>query len=352
MFAVKHRLTKVFSLILVLCFLPVSAEDKTDFYARVLKSFEIISADTLNFKDGNSILEGNTKIRLDDYVVSADRVEVITPKDKKLPSLVKFLGEVDLQSKDIRVLAATMEVDVEANLFKCFKAEKEAAKVRTFFRSKDQRTAADINISSDYQEFDFANDIARAQNGVLLESEERDIVSENAELFLRRSSDSEQHRLEAVDFSQHVVLLEKDKRVEAEDLFYLPEKNIIRIADNAKILYFNDEKGPIYLFADFVMLETDDQIFSAYSSSTDKSVRMYMDGAYAEARQLRLNQAKDGKPDHAVLTGHALAQLKDKAVLGEEVLFDLDSGYLKTLVGRPITRIFSADAGSDLSLSL
>ena len=130
-----------------------------------------------------------------------------------------------------------MEVDVEANLFRCFKdSEKQ---ILTKFQGGEATNRSSLEISSDYQEFDFKNDIARAKNNVELESSERNIYSDNAELHLQKSGEANKHRLKAVDFSDNVVLIEKDKRVEAGDLFYLPEKKIIRIARLLRVINFS-----------------------------------------------------------------------------------------------------------------
>ncbi len=329
-------------LLLALSFASVEAAKKA--VADVISDFEIVRADKLSFQDNNSVLEGHTQVKVGNYLISSNKVDMITPADSANPSNISFTGEVLLESKDIDIKSKRMDYDVNLKQMKCYG---DGDKVLSTMKSSQEDTSKPIEpstISSDYQEFDFIANKGMANGSVIFDSTERDITSSKAYIYFKADNAKSPKKLAAVNFIDQVILLEKDKRVESNDLQYLPQQKLVRIASNAKILYFTDEQKPIFLFADLVVLETDRQVFSAYSTSQDHHIRLYTDDAYAESRQVVMNQTLDGKPDQAILTGMAYSQMGDKAVVGEEILFDIKRGTMKTLVNRPQTRIFSATA--------
>ncbi len=310
----------------------------------IINDFEIIKADKLSFQDNNSVLEGNTKVKVGDYIISSDKVDMITPEGASSPTDINFLGKVLLESKDINITSQRMQYDTTRKQLKCYAegGEKVLSTMKPSQEDPSKQVQAST-ISSNYQEFDFIANNGRAEGSVVFDSAERDITSEQAQIFFV-DDETGKSKLNSVNFLNDVILLEKDKRVESNDLQYLPNQKLVRIASNAKILYFTDSEKPVYIFADLVVLETDRQVFSAYSISPDHHIRLYTTDAYGEARQVVMNQTVDGKPDQAVLSGNAYSQLNDKAVVGEEILFNIALGTMKTLVNRPQTRIFSATA--------
>ena len=312
--------------------------------ADVISDFEIVRADKLSFQDNNSVLEGHTQVKVGDYLISSNKVDMVTPANSANPSNISFTGEVLLESKDIDIKSKRMDYDVKLKQMKCYG---DGDKVLSTIKSSPEDSSKPLEpstISSDYQEFDFIANKGMANGSVIFDSVERDITSEQAYIYFKADGAKAAKNLSEVNFLNQVVLLEKDKRVESNDLQYLPQQKLVRIANNAKILYFTDEQKPIFLFADLVVLETDRQVFSAYSTSLDHHIRLYTTDAYAESRQIVMNQTLEGKPDQAVLTGMAYSQMGDKAVVGEEILFNIAQGTMKTLVKRPQTRIFSAAA--------
>ncbi len=312
-----------------------------------INDFEIIKADKLSFKDNNSTLEGNAKVKVGEYIISSNRVDMITPANSPSPTEISFTGTVLLESKDIDIKSNSMQYDVTRKQLKCY-SNQDAEKVLSTIKSgpgaasASEGTTQTTTISSTYQEFDFIANRGRAEGSVVFDSLERDITSNQAEINFAQETNSSSRKLNSVNFLNEVVLIEKDKRVESNDLQYLPQQNLVRIASDAKILYFNDEQKPIYIFADLVVLETDRQVFSAYSTSPDHHIRLYTNDAYGEARQVVMNQNIDGKPDQAILTGKAYSQLGDKAVTGEEILFNIADGTMTTLINRPQTLVFTS----------
>lgn len=308
----------------------------------VINDFEIVRADKLSFQDNNSVLEGHTQVKVGDYLISSNKVDMVTPANSANPSQISFTGEVFLESRDIDIKSKRMDYDVNLKQMKCYG---DGDKVLSTMKPSQEDASKPVQssiISSDYQEFDFIANKGMANGSVIFDSAERDITSEQAYIYFNANEKAK--KLAAVNFVKQVVLLEKDKRVESNDLQYLPQQKLVRIASNAKILYFTDEQKPIYLFADLVVLETDKQVFSAYSTSQDRHIRLYTTDAYAESRQVVMNQTLDGKPNLAVLTGMAYSQMGDKAVVGEEILFNIAQGTMRTLVDRPQTRIFTSQA--------
>jgi len=336
---------KPLAAILVLSLSSLGAEAATKSKAPVnnlIRDFEIVKADKLSFQDNNSTLEGHTQVKVGEYLISADKVDMITPPNAADPSQINFVGSVFLESKDIDIKSTRMDYDTKLKQLKCYADGVQV--VSTVKTVQEAKSSGPATISSDYQEFDFIANKGRAEGAVKYDSSERDITSDEAYIYFASDEANTSKELSSVNFLNQVVLLEKDKRVESNDLQYLPHQKLVRIASNAKILYFTDEQKPIFLFADLVVLETDRQVFSAYSTSRDSHSRLYTDDAYAESRQIVMNQTLDGKPDQAVLTGMAYSQMGDKAVVGEEILFNIAAGTMKTLVNRPQTLIFSAKA--------
>ncbi len=323
------------ALLLLFSLLDLAVLAKT---SNLIDDFEIIKADKLSFKDKKSSLEGHTKVRVGAYLISADRVEMLSPENSANPSEINFWGSVFLESKDIDIHADHMDYDVPHQKLRCYAPEN--SQVVSEIKSNQGLTSksgtTDI-LKADYQEFDFIAHKAKAEGRVFFDSAERDISSTQAEIEFNNKN-----QINMISFLNQVLLLEKDKRVESNDLQYLPKQKLVRIASNTKILYFTDEQKPLYLFADLVVLETERQIFSAYSTSRNSHIRLYTADAYAEARQVIMNQSQDAKLDQAILTGNAYAQLSDKAIVGEEILFDIRNGFMKTLVKRPQTRVFTA----------
>jgi lipopolysaccharide export system protein LptA len=284
------------------------------------------------------VLEGHTQVKVGDYLISSSKVDMITPANSANPTQISFTGEVFLESKDIDIKSKRMDYDVKLKQMKCYGDGDKVLSTMKASLEEASKPVQPSTISSDYQEFDFIANKGMANGSVIFDSAERDITSEQAYIYFNANDTKGAKKLAAVN------LLEKDKRVESNDLQYLPQQKLVRIASNAKILYFTDEQKPIFIFADLVVLETDRQVFSAYSTSRDHHIRLYTDDAYAESRQVVMNQTLDGKPDQAVLTGMAYSQMGDKAVIGEEILFDIAKGTMKTLVNRPQTRIFTSQA--------
>ncbi len=334
------------ALVTLLTFSQVAVEaatkkNTTKAQVSVIDDFEIVRADKLSFQDNNSVLEGHSQVKVGEYLISSDKVDMVTAPDAANPSNISFTGSVFLESKDIDIKSTRMDYDVKLKQLKCYA---DGGQVVSTIKSTQEEASKPAVISSDYQEFDFIANKGHVQGAVKYDSNDRDITSDEAYIFFVADDATKSKQLHDVNFLNNVVLLEKDKRVESNDLQYLPQQKLVRIASNAKILYFTDEEKPIYLFADLVVLETDRQVFSAYSTSLDHHIRFYSGDTYAESRQVVMNQTIEGKPDQAVLTGNAYSQMGDKAVVGEEILFNIAAGTMKTLVKRPQTRVFSAAA--------
>ena len=95
-------------LISFLCFPAAFAFD--------LSQIKILSAEKLDYKDGDSTLIGNVKVKLADYTISAPRVFIDSDSTGK-PSQARFVDDVSLESEDMTITAPRMEIDLKNTLF-------------------------------------------------------------------------------------------------------------------------------------------------------------------------------------------------------------------------------------------
>lgn len=327
------------------------AADKAGLFDQnTFKNFKIISADKLRNQDNSTWLSGNVKIRFGEYEISAPQVTVEPDKRQPASKLIRFSDGVTLISKSLKVESQIMELDTQNNLFKCFSEDKDNSMVRTVLSKEPEKQSEkqfddEITIISQYQDYNYETKVATARGNVEYISQDRNINADMAEMRYAKKQERKSG-LDFVNFRDNVVLTESDKRVEADELLYFPGQELVKALSNVRILFQNSDQengsGLTYLFADLAVLEQSPRIFSAYSIETDKPIHIYTDEMIGRGRQLLVKQM-DKKIDKAVLTGNAYAQYRDKAVIGEEVLFDIKNKVVKTLVGRPKTLILTSE---------
>lgn len=315
-------------------------------FAVDISKVKIISAEKLDYKDGDSILIGNVKIQLAEYVVSAPKVFIDSDVNGK-PFQARFIENAVLESDDISIQAPRMDIDLNANLLKCFSDANNIVQTTI----TDERSQQAV-IMTWYQEFNYQTGFAQAhsqkieENFSSLYSKKMDKVIFVYDKFQVESDDIEMQTKDGnVDYAVFLgdaVAVDDSQRTEAQEIYFFPEQNLLKAENEVKIVYADKEK-PAYVFADVVIYEKDKNILSAFSKTNTANSKLYRGESFAKSRQIVLNLDDKQKPDNAILTGLAYSQMNDKAISGHEVLFDIKSESMKTLVGRPKTFLFAEE---------
>jgi lipopolysaccharide export system protein LptA len=312
-------------------------------FALDISEVKILSAEKLDYKDGNSTLIGNVKIQLSEYLITAPKV-FIDSDDSGKPIKARFVEEVNLESDQMNITAPLMEIDLQNTLFKCFANEDQI--VQTVLTDSKNKQAV---IMTWYQEFNYDTGFAQAHSKILKNSNDTYKKNMDKVIFLYDNIQVESHDIEMqmsdgeVDYAvflNDAVAVDDSQRTEAEQIYFFPKTNILKAETDVKIVYA-DEEAPAYVFADAVIYEKEKNILSAFSKENKANSKIYRLGSFGEARQIILNLDDKQKPDNAILTGMAYSQLEDKALSGHELLFDIKGQKLKTLVGRPKTLLFA-----------
>lgn len=296
--------------------------------------FKIISAEKLDYQDGNSTLIGNVKIKIDNFTIAAPQAFIDSDINGE-PSLARFVGGVILDSDQLSIEAPRMNIDTNKSLLMSY-ANQDTLVITHIYGKKQAK------LFSEYQEINLATGLAKAGldpcgNGFLAQvkylSEDLSVESDSLELEIKELSE-----VKYIDFLNHVVAISDQLRVESQELLYFPTKNLIKANDDVKILFLNEEQAS-YLFADSALFEEKKNILSVFSTSLERYAEIHSDQLFGKARQILVNINEDQSIDNAVFTGNAYAQHQSKSVLGHEILFDVKKQTLKTLVGRPRTRL-------------
>lgn len=315
----------------------LSSEAKLTKSKTNLADFKIISAEQLDYKEGNSSLIGDVKIKLGEFIISSPKVLITNDKNGDANN-ARFIEKVKLKSKDLNINAPEMEIDVEKSLFKCFGNKEQL--VETFVGNN-----GDV-IYSGYQEFEIETGFSRSAtynlndpvaealtDKVRFKGEDLNVESNGMELEINNG------QIQYVDFITKAIAKDSRQRTEADEIFYFPSQSLFKADGNVQVLYLKD-KDSMYVFADQVLYERGKKIFSAFSESFDPKAEVHGENTYGKARQIILLMDKDDQIDRAIFTGNAFAQFKDKAITGHEILMNLKNKTLQTLVGRPKTQIF------------
>lgn len=297
--------------------------------------FDIISANKLNYSEKETIMTGGVKIRFGSFIITAPEVVIKTDTDSS-PQVIEFLGNVNLESKELNIQSEVIEIDFKTNLFKAYSKNKQV--LSTIYGDEK------MTISSDYQDYNLKTGLAHAQSNskdpVIFKSKDRTIYAQENELKYKQGEESE---LEFISFKNDVISIEKDRRIEAQELLYLTKLDQIKAFGEVKIAYESKDRGLIHLFADSVIYENTIDLLSAFSQGSSANVSIYAENMFGKARQLIMQQANSQKSSKAVLSGSAYAQLDNKAIDGDEILFDIKNQEIITLVGRPSSKLLSAE---------
>ncbi len=309
-----------------------------------LSGFKIISAEKLDYTEGNSSLIGNVKIKLGEFTISSPKVLISSDKNGQA-SNARFTEDVILQSKDLKVTAPIMEIDVQKSLFKCFADDKQL--VKTLIGEK-----GDL-IFSGYQEYEIETGFGRSATKNFTDpnaiayikqvqyiGKDMDVVSDTMEMEIHNG------KLQYVDFITNAVAKDVRQRTQADEIYYFPTQALLKAEGNAKIIYLRQE-DPTYVFSDLVVYERDKKVFSAFSKDFDPRSEIYSKDTYGKARQIILLLDSKDQLDRAIFTGNAYAQFKDKSMLGHELLMNIKEKTLQTLVGRPKSQILKVGSVED-----
>ncbi len=327
----------LFNAFCFICFFLLPAQAEELLSAKNLKDFQIISAEKLNYQEGDSILIGDVKIKLGAYTISAPKV-FVDSDDNGSPHYARFIDGAVLDSDSLKIDAERMEFDISKSLFKCFASVD--GEVETTIKDYNDP----IYIYSKYQEYmldtGFARVSAQEKNSNNAFHQERvrvlssDFKVESNFIELESGGKSVKY----IDFIGKVLALGSKQRIEANELLYFPDTEIIKAEGSVKTLYLQ-ENQPAYLFSDLLVYETIEKQLSAYSKNIKHRAEFHSNKSYGQSRQILLKIDQDDALDHAILTGDAFAQYHDKSLTGYEILFDLKNMLIRTLVGRPRTQI-------------
>jgi lipopolysaccharide export system protein LptA len=318
-------------------------------FAIDLSKVKIISAEKLDYKDGNSVLIGNVKVQLGDYFITAPKV-FIDSDDSGKPSQARFIEDVTLESEEINIHAPRMVIDLQNTILKCYSSDQDI--VQTTLTDKNNKQAV---ILTWYQEFNYQTGFAQANSQKILEADNVYQKKMNQVIFVYdtiqvESNDIEMQlddgNVEYAVFLGDAVAVDENQRTEAQEIYFFPDKNLLKAEQDVRIVYA-DKEAPAYIFSDVVIYEKDKNILSAFSTSNKPNSKIYRVNAFGQGRQIILNLDDKQKPDNAILTGSAYSQIEDKALSGHELLFDIKNQSIKTLVGRPKTLLFSKNQPGD-----
>lgn len=336
------------------------------FAADPLKDLKILSAEKLDYKDGDSTLIGNVKIQLGEYIIEAPRVFVDSDQDSR-PIKARFIEGVFLRSDSMQITAPIMEIDIEKSLFKCFSDDQVIVETKIHKKKGQIASEDDSILYSWYQEYNFETGFARALSGneyakefanvdeslestkklekVIFLADDLNIKSASVELELQEND------IKYIDFIGKSVAVSDSIRTQAKELLYFPATNTLKAQGEVEMLYHQEQNKdkkakdeynqPTYIFSDLVLYERDDGIFSAFSNSLDANSQILSGESFGRSRQIIAKLDKNRNFDSAIFTGDAYTQHADKSVVGHEIVFDLKSKEMKTLVGRPSTQILS-----------
>lgn len=324
--------------ILFLSFLCLAVNAKND-----LSNFKIISAEILNYQDGDSVLIGNVEIQYGKYHFKAPKVFVDSDKGK--PLTARFVNGVTLSSDSLDISSPIMEVDITNSLFKCLSNDEATVETRIY----DKGQTEPIILSSWYQEFNIDTGFAKATgkelikndgyeknlNRIKFRTKNLDIDSDTVEMQSNKDS------IDYIDFIGDVIAKDDTQRTESVQLFYFPDQDLIKAQGDVKILYLN-ETEPSYIFSDLVIYERKKSVFSAMSTLPQSRAEVHAKDTRGKARQIILTMNDDNKPERAILTGNAFAQYGDKSLLGHEILLNIQDKTIETIVGRPRTQILKS----------
>ncbi len=296
-----------------------------------LGQMKIINADKLEYQDGNSILTGNVKLRMGNFNVSTSRI-YIDNQGQSQAQLARFEDAVIIKSDDLEIHAPKMNIDIPNSKFKCWGNHDDL--VISYIK--------DSKLYSVYQEYDLNANQGKAYGDselplVKFENDDYTITSKLMDFAL-----DDNKKIKYVDFLEDVNSVSSKEKIEAEELIYFPNQEIIKASNNVKLRYLrenNNGKDLSYLFADALVYEKNERVISAFSRGLDREAEFYNPQVLGKARQILVNMDKYNTVEKIVLSGHAFAQNSDKSVLGEEILFDAKAKSLHTLIGRPHTQL-------------
>lgn len=312
-------------------------------FALDLSKVKIISAEKLDYKDGNSILIGNVKVQLGEYFITAPKV-FIDSDDSGKPAQARFIEDVTLESKEINIHSPRMVIDLKNTILKCYSSEDDI--VQTTITDSNSKQAV---ILTWYQEFNYQTGFAQAHSQKIQESNSSYKRKMDQAIFVYDKIQVESNDIEMqvndgdvkyAVFLGDAVAVDESQRTEAQEIYFFPDKNLLKAEQDVRIVYA-DKESPAYIFSDVVIYEKDKNILSAFSNSNTASSKIYRANSFGQSRQIVLNLDENQKPDNAILTGKAYSQIEDKALSGHELLFDVKNQSIKTLVGRPKTLLFS-----------
>lgn len=307
-----------------------------------LKDLKILSAEKLDYKEGNSVLMGNVKIKMGNYIIYAPKVFVDSDANGQ-PALVRFVENAELDSKDLKIKAQEMFFNVKTSIFSCFASDELLVETKIIEANKE------MLIYSWYQEYNLNSETALVKafdesspsgkpapddhyKRVHFFRDDLKIISDKIEI------NNKKGKTEFVDFLGNVIAVDTDKRIESKSLLFFPANSMLKASEDVKVFYY-DENKPTYLFADIVIYEDKEKILTALSDRIESQSEVHSQNTFGKSRQITLTLNKNNKPENAILTGNAFAQHKDKSLLGHEILFDIQNQNIKTLVGRPKTQI-------------
>ena len=222
-----------------------------------LSKVKIISAEKLDYKDGNSILIGNVKVQLGDYFITAPKV-FIDSDDSGKPFQARFIEDVSLESDEIHIHSPRMEIDLNKTLLKCFSSKDDI--VQTTLTDKNSKQAV---ILTWYQEFNYQTGFAEAHSQkseniphpydkkldqVIFVYDKLHVESDDVEMQVNDGN------VEYAVFLGDAVAVDDSQRTEAQEIYFFPDTNLLKAQNDVKIVYA-DKKAPAYIFADLVIYE-------------------------------------------------------------------------------------------------
>ena len=285
-----------------------------------LDDIKIVSANKLNYKNNKTVLTGDVIIKVRDIYISSPNVEI---EEKKK---AEFTGSVNINSDDLNVVAERMEIDIQTSYITIYNAK---SKIK------------DYQIDSDIQILNLEKGTFRAEaigdSQVETTHEDMNVKSQILEALFDGDNENIEN-LNQIKFEKN-VLAEKDKsQIIGDKLIVFPQIKQYRVIGNGM---FINKAEKLLVEAEFMNVEElnsleKDYTLIAMSNKKDEKVKIV-----SEKRKLLANSQlarlwlKDNEVEKLVFTGDSDVRVKDKKLVGDEIVLNNESKELISNLNRP-----------------
>lgn len=285
-----------------------------------LDDIKIISANKLSYKNNKTLLSGDVIIKVKDIYISSPNVAI---EEKKKAD---FTGSVNINSKDLNLVADRMEIDIKTGYITLFNAKS---------KIKDYKVDSDMQILH----LEKGTFKASALDGSHVTTRHEDInVSSDSLVALFEGDGENINDLLQIKFQGNVIAEKEDSKIMASKLLLYPPIKQYRAINDA---IFINKKEKLIVKANFMNLEENDAENKDYtllatSNSESKRVKVLCRKRrlFANSRLTRL-WLKNNKVEKIVFSGDSDIRLNDRKLEGEEIVLNNETKELISNLDRP-----------------